>query len=113
MTINVMKINFLILINYPPAVEKLDNGLDGNSFKLNEDIFIVELIKINFSTFYSHTYLIIEIRFKIRDSWYIAKALLDSDAERNFISQILIAQLHLISSRRDADKVKALVGRHI
>jgi hypothetical protein len=68
MTINIMKINLFILINYSPAVEKLDNGLDGRLFKLNEDIFTVKLIKINFSTFYGHAYLIIEIRFRIRDS---------------------------------------------
>jgi uncharacterized protein YkvS len=68
MIINIIKINFFILANYPPAVEKLNNGLDGRLFKLNENIFIVKLIKINFFTFYGYTYLIIEVRFKIRDS---------------------------------------------
>jgi hypothetical protein len=62
-----MKINLFILVNHPPAVKKLNNGLNGNSFKLNENIFIAELIKINFSTSYSHIYLMIEVRFKIED----------------------------------------------
>jgi hypothetical protein len=39
--------------------------LNGRSFKLNEDISIAELIKINFSTLYNYIYLIIEVRFKI------------------------------------------------
>jgi hypothetical protein len=64
-TIDIMRINFLILINHPLAVEELDNGLDGRPFKLNESIFIAELIKINFSTPYSYIYLMIEVRFKI------------------------------------------------
>jgi uncharacterized protein YkvS len=62
-----MKINSLISVNHSFAVEKLDNGLDGRLFKLNENIFIVKLIKINFFTPYSHIYLMIEIRFKIRE----------------------------------------------
>jgi hypothetical protein len=65
--INMMKVNLLILINYFPVVEKLDNGLNGRPFKLNGDIFIAKLIKINFSTSYSHIYLMIEVRFKIRE----------------------------------------------
>jgi hypothetical protein len=60
-----MKVNFFISVNYSPAVEKLNNGLNGRSFKLNEDISIAELIKINFSTLYNYIYLIIEVRFKI------------------------------------------------
>jgi hypothetical protein len=60
-----MKINLFISINHPPAVEKLDNGLSERLSKLNGNIFIVKLIKINFSTPYNHTYLIIKIRFKI------------------------------------------------
>jgi hypothetical protein len=43
-----MKINLFILTKYFPAVEKLDNGLNGRLFKLNEDIFTAKLIKINF-----------------------------------------------------------------
>jgi hypothetical protein len=86
MIINIIKINPFISVNYSPAVEKLNNGLDGRSFKLNEDIFTVELIKINFSTLYNYTYLMIEIKFKIRNSWYTARALLGLDVERNFIS---------------------------
>jgi hypothetical protein len=85
-----IKINLFILINHPPVVKKLNNGLNERLFKLSEDISIVRLIKINFSTFYNYTYLIIEIKFKIRDSWYIARTLLNSDTERNFILQILI-----------------------
>jgi hypothetical protein len=65
MIINVIRINLFILINYPPAVEKLDNELNERSFKLNENIFIVKLIKINLFISYSHIYLIIEIKFKI------------------------------------------------
>jgi hypothetical protein len=64
--INIIKINFLILANHLPAVKKLDNGLNGRLFKLNESIFIAKLIKINFSTPHNHAYLIIEIKFKIR-----------------------------------------------
>jgi hypothetical protein len=60
-----MKINSFILVNYFLAVEKLDNGLDGYLFKLNENIFIAKLIKINFFTPYNHTYLMIEVRLKI------------------------------------------------
>jgi hypothetical protein len=63
--INVIKVNFLILVNYFPAVEELDNGLNGRLFKLNEGILTVELIKINFFTPYSYIYLIIEVRLKI------------------------------------------------
>jgi hypothetical protein len=63
--INMIRINSFISVNYLPAVEKLDNGLDGRLFKLNEDMPTVELIKINFSTSYSYIYLIIEVRFKI------------------------------------------------
>jgi hypothetical protein len=66
--IDIMKVNLFILINYLSAVEKLDNGLDGRLFKLNENISIAELIKINFSTPYGHAYLIIEVRLKIGDS---------------------------------------------
>jgi hypothetical protein len=108
-----IKINPFILINYPPAVEKLNNGLNGRSFKLNENIFIAELIKINFFTPYNYVYLIIKIRFKIGNFWYITKTLLSSDTERNFISQILIVQFYLTSNRRDTDKVKTLDSRHI
>jgi hypothetical protein len=68
MTINIIKINLFISVNHSPAVEKLNNGLNGRSFKLSENIFIAELIIINFLTFHDHIYLIIEIRFKIRDS---------------------------------------------
>jgi hypothetical protein len=60
-----MKINFLILINHSLAFEKLDNGLDGRPFKLNENILTAKLIKINFSTPHNHIYLIIKIKFKI------------------------------------------------
>jgi hypothetical protein len=105
MTISVIKINPFISINYPPAVKKLDNGLNEYLFKLNEDISTTKLIKINFSTLYGYIYLMIEIRFKIGDSWYTARALLDLGAERNFILQILITQLHLTLSGRDADKI--------
>jgi hypothetical protein len=65
--IDMIKINFFILINYFLAVEELDNGLDGYSFKLNKNIFIAKLIKINFFTPYDYTYLMIEVRFKIRE----------------------------------------------
>jgi hypothetical protein len=85
MIIGIMKINFFISTNYPPAVRELNNGVDGRPFKLNKDIFIVRLIQINFSTPYGHAYLMIEVRFKIGDSWYIARALLNLNAERNFI----------------------------
>jgi hypothetical protein len=68
MTINIMKVNFFISINHSPAVEKLNNGLNGYSFKLNENISTVKLIKINLFTSYNHAYLIIEIKLKIRDS---------------------------------------------
>jgi hypothetical protein len=105
-TINMIRINPLILINYSPAVEKLNN-------ELNENISIAELIKINFFTPHSHAYLMIEIRFKIENSWYIARALLNLNIERNFISQILITQLHLTLSERDAERIKALDSRHI
>jgi hypothetical protein len=63
--INILKVNLLILTNHPPAVKELDNGLDGRLFKLNENIFIAKLIKINLFTFYGHTYLIIKVKFKI------------------------------------------------
>jgi hypothetical protein len=63
-----IKVNSLILTNHPPAVEKLNNGLDERLFKLNENISTVKLIKINFFTSHGHAYLIIEIRFKIGDS---------------------------------------------
>jgi hypothetical protein len=62
--ISIIRINLFISVNYFPAVEKLNNGLDGRSFKLNENIFTAELIKINFSRL-SHTYLMIEVRLKI------------------------------------------------
>jgi hypothetical protein len=63
--IGMMKINSFILINHFPAVKELDNGLNERSFKLNEDIFIAGLIKINFSTSHGYVYLMIEVRFKI------------------------------------------------
>jgi hypothetical protein len=85
-TINMIKINFLILINHSFAVEELDNGLDRYSFKLSENIFTAGLIKINFSTPYNYIYLIIEVRFKIEEYWYTAKALLNFGVERNFIA---------------------------
>jgi hypothetical protein len=62
-----MRINSFILVNYLFAVEKLDNGLNGYSFKLSGSIFIIELIKINFFTSYDYIYLIIEIKFKIEE----------------------------------------------
>jgi hypothetical protein len=65
--INMMKINFFISVNHSLAVEKLDNGLDGRLSKLSGNISTAELIKINFSTPYNYTYLIIEVRFKIRE----------------------------------------------
>jgi hypothetical protein len=65
--INIIKINFFILINYFPAVEKLNNGLNEYSSKLNGDMFTTELIKINFFTPHDHIYLMIEIKFKIRE----------------------------------------------
>jgi hypothetical protein len=83
--ISVMRINSFISINYLFAVKELDNGLNGCSFKLSGNIFIVGLIKINLFTPYGYAYLIIEIRFKIGEYWYTAKALLDFGAERNFI----------------------------
>jgi hypothetical protein len=49
-------------------IEKLDNGLNRRLFKLNENIFIAKLIKINFSTPYNYAYLMIEIKFKIENS---------------------------------------------
>jgi hypothetical protein len=64
--INIIKINPFISTNYLPAVEKLDNELNGRSSKLNENIFIAELTKINFFTSYDHIYLIIKIRFKLK-----------------------------------------------
>jgi hypothetical protein len=63
--INIIRINFLISANHFLAVEKLGNGLNGYSSKLNENIFIVRLIKINFFTPYNYAYLIIEVRLKI------------------------------------------------
>jgi hypothetical protein len=83
--INIMKINSFISANHFFAVEKLDNGLNGCSFKLNENIFTVGLIKINFFTPYGYIYLMIEVRLKIGECWYIARALLNFGAERNFI----------------------------
>jgi hypothetical protein len=62
-----MKINFLISANYSSAVKELDNGLNERLFKLNGDIFIAELIKINFFTPYDYIYLMIEVRLKIRE----------------------------------------------
>jgi hypothetical protein len=53
--INIIKINFLILTNYLPAVEELDNGLNEYLFKLNGDIFTAKLIMIIFFTPYSYT----------------------------------------------------------
>jgi hypothetical protein len=84
--IDIMKINFLILVNHFFAVEELGNGLNGYSFKLSGNIFIVGLIKINFFTPYGYIYLMIEIRFKIGECWYIARTLLNFDVERNFIA---------------------------
>jgi hypothetical protein len=63
-----IRINSFILINYSPAVKRLNNGLNERLSKLSENIFTAKLIKINFSTPYDHAYLIIEIKFKIRDS---------------------------------------------
>jgi hypothetical protein len=63
--IDMMRINLFILANHSLAVEELNNGLDGRSLKLNGNIFIAELIKINLFTPHGHTYLIIEVRFKI------------------------------------------------
>jgi hypothetical protein len=60
-----IKVNFLILINYSPAVKELDNLLNEYLFKLNGNIFTAELIKTNFFTPHNYIYLIIEIRFKI------------------------------------------------
>jgi hypothetical protein len=65
--INMIKINPLILINYPLAVKKLNNELNGRLFKLSGNISTAKLIKINLSTPYGYIYLIIEIRFKIRE----------------------------------------------
>jgi hypothetical protein len=67
-TINIIKINFFISVNYFPAVKKLDNGLNERLFKLNKNIFTAELIKINFSIPYNYAYLMIEIRLKIGNS---------------------------------------------
>jgi hypothetical protein len=64
-TINIIKINSFIPANHPLAVKKLNNGLNGRPFKLNENISIAELIKTNFSTPHNYIYLIIEIKFKI------------------------------------------------
>jgi hypothetical protein len=62
-----IKINFFISANHLLAVEELDNRLNGRPFKLNENIFIAELIKINLFTPYNHIYLMIEIKFKIKE----------------------------------------------
>jgi hypothetical protein len=67
MIINIIRINFFISTNHLPAVEKLDNGLDGRLFKLSGNIFIAALIKINLFTPYNYAYLIIEVRFKIEE----------------------------------------------
>jgi hypothetical protein len=42
-------------------------------------------IKPRVPLYYRYTYLIIEIRIKTKDIWYITKALLDSEIEKNFI----------------------------
>jgi hypothetical protein len=63
--INIMKIIFLILINYFLAVKKLDNGLNERSFKLSGNISIAKLIKINLSTPHNYIFLMIEVRLKI------------------------------------------------
>jgi hypothetical protein len=64
-----MKINFFISTNYSPAVKKkLNNGLDGRLFKLNENILTIKLIKNNFFSSYNYIYLMIEIRLKIGNS---------------------------------------------
>jgi hypothetical protein len=66
-TINIIRINLLILINYSLAVKKLDNGLNERLFKLNGNISTAKLIKINLFTPHNHIYLMIEIKFKIRE----------------------------------------------
>jgi hypothetical protein len=63
-----MRIILFISANHFPAVEKLNNGLNERSSKLNENIFIVKLIKINLFTSHDYIYLMIEIKFKIEDS---------------------------------------------
>jgi hypothetical protein len=68
MIIDVIKINPFISTTYFPAVEKLNNRLNGYPFTLNENIFTAKLIKINLSTSYNHAYLMIEVRLKIEDS---------------------------------------------
>jgi uncharacterized protein YkvS len=67
-TIDIIKVNPFISVNHFSVVEKLNNGLNGRLFKLNENISIVKLIKINFFTSYGHIYLMIEVKFKIGDS---------------------------------------------
>jgi hypothetical protein len=66
-TINIIRINLLILINYSLAVKKLDNGLNERLFKLNGNISTAKLIKINFSTPHDYIYLIIEIGSKLKN----------------------------------------------
>jgi hypothetical protein len=65
--IKIIKVNSFISANHSPVVEELGNGLDGYSFKLSGNISTAGLIKINLSTPYGHTYLIIEVRLKIRE----------------------------------------------
>jgi hypothetical protein len=101
-----IKVNFLISANHLLAVEELNNGLNGN-------ISTAEFTKINLSTPHSHIYLIIEVRFKTEEYWYIAKTLLNSDTERNFILQILITQFHLTLTGRDTERIKVLDSRQI
>jgi hypothetical protein len=66
--INMIKINLLISANHPPAVKKMNNGLNGRPFKLSGNILIVKLIKINLFTSHSRAYLMIEVRFEIGNS---------------------------------------------
>jgi hypothetical protein len=66
--IDIIRINSFILTNHSPAVEKLNNGLDERLFKLNKNIPTAELIKINLFIYYSHVYLIIEVKLKIGNS---------------------------------------------
>jgi hypothetical protein len=65
--INIIRINFFILINHSLAVEELGNGLNGRLSKLSGNISTAELIKINFFTPHGYAYLMIEVRLKIRE----------------------------------------------
>jgi hypothetical protein len=66
MIINIIRVNFFISANYLPAVEKLNNGLNGRPFKLNENISTAKLIKINFSTFHNYIYLVIKLDSRLK-----------------------------------------------